>query len=60
MILRTCINTCYNRCITRYQERNPQATLEELGNYHEHKRNMYNWYHSLNNLIDRLERSKDE
>ena len=56
IVLRTCINTCYKRCIERFNKNNPNATMDELAEYTNRKKGMYKWYHSINNLIDKLDR----
>ena len=56
IIIRTCVNTCYNRCIERYNKNNKDATLEEIAKYSEKKKNIFKWYHSLNNFIDKVDR----
>ena len=56
IIIRTCINNCYNRCIERFNNKNPNASFEEISNYSTKKKNMYKWYHSLNNFIDKIDR----
>ena len=60
IILRTCVNTCYQRCIDRFQKKNKNASLEELGEYTEHKRNIYKWYHLLNSFIERIDSYREE
>jgi len=60
IILRTCVNTCYNRCIERFQKNHPQASLEELGEYSNKKKNIYKWYHSLNSFINRIDKLRKE
>ena len=55
IILRTCINTCFDRCIKRYQELHKDASFEELSAYTARKKGMYKWYLGINNLIDRLD-----
>lgn len=55
IILRTCINTCFNRCIERFKEKKKDATFEEIVEYSSRKKNIYKWYHSLNNFIDRVD-----
>ena len=56
IIIRTCINNCYNRCIERYKINNPTAPFEEIAEYSAKKKNIYKWYHSINNLIDKIDR----
>ena len=56
IIIRTCINNCYNRCIKRFDIRKPNASFDERANYCEKKKKMYVWYHSLNSFLDKLDR----
>lgn len=56
IILRTCINTSYNRCIERFKSKKKDATFEEIAEYSERKKAMYKWYHGLNNFIDKIDR----
>ena len=55
IILRTSIDTCYNRAIERYKLNNPNYTEEELNNYKERKKAIYEWYKQTNNFIDNIE-----
>ena len=53
--MRTCIDTCYKRCIERFNQKFSNATIEERDKYIEKKKSIYNWYHSLNEFIKKLE-----
>lgn len=55
IVLRTCVNTCYKRCVERYNKNHPNATEEEKKIYAERKKKIYNWYHILNNFLEKLE-----
>lgn len=55
IILRTCINNCFSRCLERLQ-RTKKVSYEEEAAYITRKKGMYSWYHSLNNFIDRVDR----
>ena len=55
VVMRTCIDTCYKRCIERFNQKFPNATVEERNKYIEKKKSIYNWYHSLNEFIKKLE-----
>lgn len=59
MVLRTCINNCYNRCLKRYESLHEDASLEEIAKYSEHKKKIYKWYHLLNHFLDRLDRGEE-
>ena len=51
IILRTCIDTCYKRCIERFNRKFPNASKEEKDKYIEKKKLIYNWYKGLNDFI---------
>lgn len=55
IIIRTCINTCYERCVNRYKERHEDISFEELAEYQARKKDMYKWYHSLNDFLYKLD-----
>ena len=54
IIIRTCINTCYNRTISRFKENNPNYTDEELEKYMERKKAMFKWYKFSNEFIEKI------
>ena len=54
IIIRTCINTCYKRCIDRYKKSNSNYTDEELKEYSKKKLAIYKWYKGSNDLIKRI------
>jgi len=56
IIMRTSIDTCYQRCIDRYKNNNPNASKEELDKYLEKKKKIYNWYKSLNDFILKVDK----
>lgn len=56
IVVRTCINTCFERCLNRYKENHPNATFEEIATYSNKKRRIYTWYHNLNRFIDRIDK----
>ncbi len=55
IILRTCINNCYARCLERYNKNQKGATFEELSAYSNYKKNIYKWYHQLNDFLDKVD-----
>lgn len=55
IIMRTCIDTCYERCLKRYELRNKDATKEEKEKFAKRKLAMYKWYKSLNDFILKIE-----
>ena len=54
IVMRTCIDTCYNRCINRWKESNEKYTNEELEKYSDKKLGMYSWYKSLNKFLENI------
>lgn len=55
IILRTAIDTCYNRTIERYKKNNPNYTEEELDNYIERKKAIFKWYKFSNSFIEKID-----
>ena len=51
IIMRTCIDTCFERCLKRYELRNENATKEDKEKFANKKLGMYKWYKSLNTFI---------
>ena len=58
MIMRTCIDTCYNRCIDRFKQSKENYTEEELNKYKEKKKSIYKWYKGTNEFIDKIDKLK--
>lgn len=60
IVMRTCIDTCYNRCINRYikkcEENNWKYTTKDLEKYKNKKLGMYKWYKNLNKFLDNINR----
>ena len=55
IIMRTCVDTCFRRCVDRYVQKHPRATEEEKRLYAQKKMGMYQWYRSLNKLMERVD-----
>lgn len=51
IIVRTSINTCYDRCIERFKRLYPNYTEEELENYKKRKHKIFEWYRGSNDFI---------
>lgn len=51
IIMRTCIDTCYERCLKRFELRNKDASDEEIEKFANKKLGMYKWYKLLNDFI---------
>ena len=58
MIMRTCIDTCYNRCIDRFKQSKENYTEEELNKYKEKKKSIYKWYKGTNEFIEKIDKLK--
>lgn len=54
IIIRTCIDTCYKRCIDRFKTNKPNVTSEELSKYEERKKSIYKWYKYSNKFIEKI------
>ena len=59
IIMRTCIDNCYKRCIKRFKDNNPNATNEEINKYVEKKKSIYKWYKSSNKFIVKINNIKN-
>ena len=55
IILRTCIDECYNRCIERWINNHQNAPLEEQESYSNRKKSIYKWYKYTNEFINKIE-----
>ncbi len=58
MIMRTCIDTCYRRCIERFKNTKENYTEEELNKYKEKKKSIYKWYKGTNEFIEKIDKLK--
>ena len=56
IIIRTCIDTCYNRTISRFKGNNPNYTDEELEKYMERKKSIFKWYKFSNEFIEKIDK----
>lgn len=56
IVMRTSIDTCYNRCIDRYNEKFPNASTSEKEKYAEKKKAIYKWFVGLNNFLEKVNR----
>jgi len=56
IVLRTSINTCYNRCIERFKHQKPNYTEEELSVYAERKKKIFIWYKYSNEFILKVDK----
>ena len=56
IVMRTCINTCYKRCIERWKSINKGYTEEELEKYSNRKLGMYEWYKGINRFLEEVDK----
>ncbi len=57
IVMRTCIDTCYNRCLERWKsERNNIYDENEYNKYADRKLAMYKWYKSLNRFLENVDK----
>ena len=54
IVLRTSINTCYERTISRYIATKKDYTQEELNAYKEKKRSLFKWYKFTNQFLEKI------
>ena len=58
VVIRTCIDTCYTRTISRFKDNNPNYTKEELEKYMERKKSIFKWYKFSNEFIEKVNKIK--
>ena len=56
IMIRTCIDNCYNRTIERYKNTNNNYTQEELEKYKERKKAIYTWYKYTNDFLEKIDK----
>jgi adenylate kinase family enzyme len=54
IVIRTCINNCYNRTIERFKSQNANYTEEELETYMNKKKAIYKWYKYSNKFLEQI------
>ena len=54
IIIRTCIDNCYNRTIERYKKNNRDYSKDGLEIYKEKKKSIYKWYKYTNDFIEKI------
>ncbi len=55
IIIRTCIDNCYERLIERYKKLNPNYNEDGLNTYKERKKRIYKWYKYSNIFINNID-----
>ena len=56
IVLRTCIDNCYERVLNRWKNINNNYNEEDFRKYRERKKGMYSWYKSINNFLDNIDK----
>lgn len=56
IVLRTCTDTCYKRCVDRFNRKHPIASKEERDNYKYKKKKIYSWYKYLNDFLIKIDK----
>lgn len=54
IVMRTSIETCYERVLNRWKNANQNYTEEEFQKYADKKLGMFKWYHSLNTFLKNI------
>lgn len=57
IVIRTSIDNCYKRCVERWKENNKNYNDGELEKYSNKKSNMFDWYKSLNEFLENIEKT---
>ena len=58
IIIRTSIEECYKRVVNRWKEISKNYNEEELIRYQNRKLGMFEWYKSLNKLLENVDNLK--
>lgn len=56
IVMRTSINTCYERVLDRWKSINKEYTEEEYSKYAERKKGMFKWYKAINKFLENIEK----
>jgi len=55
IVMRTSVNTCYDRCLERYKKKFPDYKEDDFINYKERKSHIFKWYLEMNEFLKRIE-----
>lgn len=55
IVIRTAVDTCYERCLLRYKKTHDEKTKEEFDAYAEKKKRIYLWRNGLNSFIRKID-----
>lgn len=56
IVMRTCIDTCYERCLKRYEINNPSVGEDDKIKFANRKLTIYKWYKSLNIFLKNIDK----
>lgn len=56
IVMRTSINTCYERVLNRWKSTTKEYTEEEFTKYAERKKGMFSWYKGLNRFLEEIDK----
>ena len=54
IVLRTCINTCYERVLKRFKDTHKNYSEDEFKSFAERKKGMFKWYKAINVFLDNV------
>lgn len=57
IVIRTCIDTCYERTIERFKKNNTDVNEDELDKYKEKKKAIYKWYKFTNDFLEKVDKT---
>ena len=56
IVIRTCIDNCYNRVVERYKTINKNYSIDELEKYKMRKKSIYTWYKYSNEFLEKIDK----
>ena len=56
IVMRTSIDTCYERVLLRWKNSKKEYTEEEYHKYAEKKKGMFKWYKSINKFLENVDK----
>lgn len=56
IVMRTSINTCYERVLSRWKSIMKEYTEEEYTKYAERKKGMFKWYKGINKFLEKVDK----
>lgn len=56
IVIRTSIDTCYERVLSRWKNINKEYTKEDYSKYAERKKGMFKWYKGINKFIKNIDK----